>query len=66
MHIKIDTAIGNRVISEKLKAMLTDLRSNTEAILDSIDEIKAQAHSEGFEEFEIDLLLKSYLKRILK
>ena len=58
MHIKIATTIGNRVISEKLKAMLTDLRSNTEAILDSIDEIKAQAHSEGFEDYEIDLLIR--------
>jgi regulator of replication initiation timing len=65
MHIKIDTTIGNRVISEKLKAMLTDLRSNTEAILDSIDEIKAQAHSEGFEDYEIDLLIRSYLKESL-
>lgn len=46
--------------------MLADLRSNTHAIFDSVDEIKEQARSEGFEEFEIDLLLKSYLKRILK
>ncbi len=61
MSIKIDTTIGNKVISEKLRAMLTDLRSNTQAILDSIEEIKAQARSEGFEDYEADLLIKSYL-----
>jgi hypothetical protein len=49
-----------------LKGMLADLRSNTRAIFDSVDEIKEQARSEGLEEFEIDLLLKSCLKRILK
>jgi hypothetical protein len=42
MLIKIDTTIGNGVISDKLKAMLTDLRSNTQAILDSVEEIKIQ------------------------
>lgn len=65
MFIKIDTTIGNKVISEKLRAMLTDLRSNTQAILDSIDEIKAQARSEGFEDYEIGLLIRSYLKDFL-
>lgn len=59
---KIDTTIGNKVISKKLRAMLTDLRSNTQAILDSIYEIKAQARSEGFEDYEIDLLIRSYFK----
>lgn len=62
MSIKIDTTIGNKVVSEKLNAMLTDLRSNTQVILDSINEIKAQARSEGFEDYEADLLIKSYLK----
>lgn len=65
MFIKIDTTIGNKVISEKLRAMLTDLRSNTQAILDSIDEIKAQVRSEGFEDYEIGLLIRSYLKDFL-
>jgi hypothetical protein len=55
---KIDTTIGNKVISEKLRAMLADLRSNTQAILDSIEEIKAQARYEGFEDYEIDLLIR--------
>jgi hypothetical protein len=62
---KIDTTIGNKVISEKLRAMLADLRSNTQAILDSIEEIKAQARSEGFEDYEIDLLIRSYFKDVL-
>jgi hypothetical protein len=62
---KIDTTIGNKVISEKLRAMLADLRSNTQAILDSIEEIKAQARYEGFEDYEIDLLIRSYFKDVL-
>jgi hypothetical protein len=66
MSIKIDTTIGNKVISEKLRAMLTDLRSNTQAILDSIEEIKAQARSEGFEDYEIGLLIRSYFKDFLR
>ena len=41
MPITIDTTIGNKVISEKLRAMLTYLRSNTQARLDSIDKIKS-------------------------
>ena len=65
MAIELDTKIGNKVISEKLKGMLSDLRSNTRAIFDSVDEIKDQARSEGFEDFEIDMLLKSYLKEFL-
>lgn len=65
MSNTIDTTIGNMAISEKLRAMLTDLRSNTQAILDSIDEIKAQARSEGFEDYEADLIIRSYLKEFL-
>ena len=65
MFNKIATTIGNKVISEKLRAMLADLRSNTQAILDSIEEIKAQARSEGFEDYEIDLLIRSYFKDVL-
>ncbi len=45
--------------------MLADLRSNTRAIFDSVDEIKEQARSEDFEEYEVNLLLKSYLKEFL-
>ncbi len=48
-----------------LKGMVEDLRSNTRAIFDSVDEIKEQARSEDFEEYEVNLLLKSYLKEFL-
>jgi hypothetical protein len=65
MSIKIDTTIGNKIISEKLKCMLADLRSNTHAIFDSVKEIEEQAHSEGFEDFEINLLLRIFLKEFL-
>ncbi|CAN5156367.1 hypothetical protein BH18THE2_BH18THE2_18900 [soil metagenome] len=65
MSIKVDTTIGNKVISEKLKGMLADLRSNTRAIFDSVKEIEEQAHSEGFEDFEINLLLRTFLKEFL-
>jgi pyruvate/oxaloacetate carboxyltransferase len=65
MSIEIDTTIGNKVISEKLKCMLADLRSNTRAIFDSVKEIEEQAHSEGFEDFEINLLLRIFLKEFL-
>ena len=65
MSIELDTKVGNKVISEKLKGMLNDLRSNTRAIFDSVDEIKEQARIEGFEEFETNLLLKTYLKEFL-
>jgi hypothetical protein len=47
MSIKIDTIFGNGYISERLKSMLVDLRDTTSAIIDSIGEIRVQAHSEG-------------------
>ncbi|HKG70960.1 MAG TPA: hypothetical protein VKA87_03620 [Nitrososphaeraceae archaeon] len=65
MSIGIDTTIGNKVISEKLKCMLADLRNNMRAISDSVKEIEEQAHSEGFEDFEINLLLRTFLKEFL-
>jgi hypothetical protein len=66
MTLRIDTIIGNRRPSQKLDCMLLDLRSNTGAWLDSIEEIRAQARNEGFNETETVLLLKYYLKDILK
>jgi chromosome segregation ATPase len=66
MSTQIDTIIGNKRPSEKLKGMLVGLKNNTEAILDSIDEIKAQARSEGFEDHESDLLIRHYLGMIKK
>jgi hypothetical protein len=65
MSIEIDTTIGNKVISGKLKCMLADLRNNMRAISDSVKEIEEQAHSEGFEDFEINLLLRIFLKEFL-
>jgi hypothetical protein len=40
-----------------------DLVSNAEAIFDSVKEIRDQTRSEGFENFETELLLKTYLER---
>jgi hypothetical protein len=40
--------------------MLLDLRSNTDALLDSIEEIKQQANKEDFNEQETYLLIKQY------
>jgi hypothetical protein len=45
--------------------MLVDLRSKVGLVLEDvendIEKIRAQGHSEGFEDHEIDLLLKMYL-----
>jgi DNA repair exonuclease SbcCD ATPase subunit len=60
--------IGNGGISERLKGMLVDLRdticSAFETIEDKIEKINVQAHSEGFEDYEIDLLLRMYLSGV--
>jgi hypothetical protein len=61
MFLQIDTIIGNKGPSGRLIGMLVGLVSNTNAIFDSVGEIRAQAHSEGFNDFETDLLLKTYL-----
>jgi hypothetical protein len=61
MSLRIDTTIGNKRPSGRLIGMLVDLVNNTNAIFDSVGEIRAQAHSEGFDDFETDLLLKTYL-----
>lgn len=50
MALKIDTIIGNKRLSLQLKQMLLDFRSNTNAWLDRIEEIREQAHKEGFSE----------------
>jgi hypothetical protein len=54
---------SNKKPSDRLNGMLVDLENNTKAIFDSIEEIRTQARSEGFEDFETDLLLKLYLER---
>lgn len=61
MSLRIDTVIGNKRPSGRLIGMLVDLVNNTNAIFDRVEEIRAQAHSEGFNDFETDLLLKTYL-----
>jgi hypothetical protein len=61
MTLQIDTAISNKAPSERLIGMLKDLVNDTNAIFNSVKEIRAQAHSEGFNDFETDLLLKAYL-----
>ncbi|HEX5976009.1 MAG TPA: hypothetical protein VFY68_01965 [Nitrososphaeraceae archaeon] len=65
MSTHIDTIIGNKELSEKLTGMLVDLRSKVGLVLEDvendIEKIRAQGHSEGFEDHEIDLLLKMYL-----
>ena len=63
MTIGIVPNFSNREPSDKLNSMLVDLENNTKAIFDSIEEIRTQARSEGFEDFETDLLLKPYLDR---
>jgi hypothetical protein len=66
MTLQIDTITGNKRLSAKLDRMLLDLRSNTGAWLDSIEEIKQQAHKEGFNEQETHLLIKQYLSGFLE
>jgi hypothetical protein len=39
-----------------------DLVSNAEAIFDSVKEIRDQTRSEGFEDFETELLLKNIFR----
>ncbi len=63
MTIGIVPNLSNKEPSDKLHSMLVDLENNTKAIFDSIEEIRTQARSEGFEDFETDLLLKPYLDR---
>lgn len=63
MYSQIDTIIGNKKPSEKLKGMLVNLVNNAEAIFDSVKEIRDQARKEGFEDYETDLLLKTYLEK---
>jgi DNA repair exonuclease SbcCD ATPase subunit len=65
MPLQIDTVISNKRPSPKLKQMLMDLRSNTGAWIDSIEEIRQQAHKEGFTDEQTKLLLKQYLSEFL-
>ena len=59
------THIGNKPISDKLRSMLLDLKTNIDVLFESVEAIREQARSENFEDYEIDLLLKQFLKQFL-
>jgi hypothetical protein len=63
VSLGIVTKVSNEEMSERLKGMLADLVSNANAIYDSVKEIREQGRSEGFSDFETDLLLKTYLEK---
>lgn len=65
MYSRIDTIIGNKKPSEKLKGMLVNLVNKAETIFDGVKEIRDQARIDGFEDYETDLLLKTYLEKAL-
>jgi hypothetical protein len=65
MSLGIVTTVGNKEISERLKGMLVDLRNSTATYLEQIKNIRNQTHSEGLEDHEINLVIKSYLKEFL-
>jgi hypothetical protein len=60
MTLEIDTAIGNKVPSPELHRMLIDLRDTTRAIVESMEEIRRKARTEGFNEQQTILLIKCY------
>jgi hypothetical protein len=70
MCTQIDTIIGNKEPSEKLKGLLVSLRDKVIYTLKDIEAdievINTQAHSEGYEDHEIDLLIRNYLSGIRK
>ena len=66
MTLRIDTVIGNKKPSTKLVQMLTNLTVNTEKWIDNIEEIRRQAHEEGFSDQQTKGLLKQFLSKFLK
>jgi hypothetical protein len=63
MTTRIVPNFSNGGPSDRLNGMLVDLENNTKAIFDSIEEIRTQARSEDFEDFETDLLLKTIFRK---
>jgi hypothetical protein len=59
------TSISNRPISDKLRSMLLGLKTNIDILYESVEAIREQARSENFEDYEIYLLLKQFLKQFL-
>ena len=47
MYSQIDTIIGNKEPSEKLKSILVNLVNKAETIFDGVKEIRDQARIEG-------------------
>lgn len=45
--------------------MLVNLVNKAETIFDGVKEIRDQARIDGFEDYETDLLLKTYLEKAL-
>jgi hypothetical protein len=43
--------------------MLVELVNDAEAIFDRVQKVREQAHKEGFNDYETELLLKSYLEK---
>jgi hypothetical protein len=68
MSLETVPTIGNKVPSEKLRGMLLDLRDDVSAKFESIEEriekINVQGHSEGFDDFEVQLLIRMYLSGV--
>ena len=44
---------------------ILDLKTHIDVLLESVEAIREQAHSENFEDYEIDLLLKQFLRQFL-
>jgi hypothetical protein len=68
MVLQIDTIVGNKEPSPKLIKMLTNLKNDTRAVVtwfDRVEDIRQQAHKEGFNDQQTKLLLKQHLSEFL-
>ena len=63
MSVQSDTVVGNKRPSAKLRGMLVELVNDAETIFDRVQKVREQARSEGFNDYETELLLKSYLEK---
>jgi hypothetical protein len=70
MNIEGVPMFGNRAPSERLKSMLVDLQIATNQVFDDIERmienIRAQAISEGYNEHETILLIRYFLLKKAK
>ena len=61
MTIQIDTTIGNKRVSERLKGMLVDLINTTSAIVNSIeDNREPRLALKDLNDFETDMLIRQH------